>query len=127
MLQRLIRSNAPALRQTALLAAFKANEDHALTVVPLDDTGRNPLAQALIGTQIYIRSVDEMSGALEIGFRSAARRGTIARDRVVMSVGIEVENRQRPLELDLRPTEDLRLAGIARTPEAATRIEIPLF
>lgn len=127
MLETLIRSDEPALRQIALLAAFKANEGHALTVVPLEDSGRNPLAQALIGSQIYIRSVDEMSGALEIGFRSAARRGTIARDRVIMSVGIEVENRQRPLELDLRPTEDLRLAGIARTPESTTRIEIPLF
>ena len=127
MLERLMRSDDAALRQVALLAAFKAREGHSLAIVPLDDSGRDPLAQALIGLRVYIRSVDETTGAMRIGFRSAAREGSVSRDRVVMSVGIELENHPFPLELDLRPTGDLRLVGTARTPEASTRIEIPLF
>jgi hypothetical protein len=132
MLERILRSSDPNVRQAGLVQALADRGSAPVPVIP--ETGAETvLATLLTGGQLSFTQVDVVSGGasgyLYAGNSRRAMSATVANGRLIVSSQYVSNGRwANGLVLDLTVDDGFRLMGTARAPEQEeTQVEVPLL
>lgn len=129
-LDKLYRSNDPALRQIAIKRLLTMRRGARMPLLAIAATpDAQPFANALQGVGLTVRSLNETSGAFDGGLCApTGMAGTVNRSGVTISARCKVGDTDRNTFLVLQPTDDFRLVGDARNDAGqSVKVELPLM
>lgn len=125
------RSNDPAMRHLAvkrLLSQRRGAKIPLIVSAPGADTPEaKAFANGLQGQILALKTVNELSGAVEGAFCGQALSGSINRANVALSGRCKLGEKDHAIVFVLTATDDYRLVGDARADSGETaKVELPL-
>jgi hypothetical protein len=130
VIDRLYRSNDPALRQLAVAKLLSQRRGARIPLLAVSaDAETTAFANALQGVGVTIRTINEQTGAFEGGLCGpAGMNGAVNRNGVTMAGRCKLGDGERTTLLVLQATDDFRLTGEARNDAGqAVKVELPLM